>query len=378
MAMHPDYPGAASFTDSRGKTRWRFRVTRVKSISLRGAPGDAQFNSDYQCAIAGAPKRAAVKREGNQTVARSFGAAWLVYSKSSEFKNFNSATQSKHERMANAFLMARVNPDSIDTLAWRDVPVVDFKRRHVKLILSRNASTPHKAKHMLVTIRKLIVVALDEEWIETDPTWKVKHRPEYTGWRAWTDGERAKFEARHPIGGVPRAVYAAALWLGNRRSDIVTLSRNERQARRILIDSVYIEIDCFVKTIQKTGDEIAMPIAPMAADALDALPADGTYYFPGRYGECRSAKALTGDMAKWTKQAGLPAGCTLHGLRKTLGRMAAEGEATSRQSMDLLGHTTLQQAELYSRAANQLRMAKQAIDKVVTLHVANNAANTRG
>jgi integrase len=72
-------------------------------------------------------------------------------------------------------------------------------------------------------------------------------------------------------------------------------------------------------------------------------------------------------MADWTKSAGLPPGYTLHGLRKTLGKLLAEGGATTREIMDTLGHTDIQHAELYSREAEQEVLAKAGMKKVVGL-----------
>ncbi|WP_342585346.1 hypothetical protein [Aureimonas altamirensis] len=46
-------------------------------------------------------------------------------------------------------------------------------------------------------------------------------------------------------------------------------------------------------------------------------------------------------MRGWTKSADLPVGCTPHGLRKTLGRILAESDASTRQIMDVLSMKTL-------------------------------------
>lgn len=58
-------------------------------------------------------------------------------------------------------------------------------------------------------------------------------------------------------------------------------------------------------------------------------------------------------------------GCTLHGLRKTLGRLPAEGGATTRQLMGTLGHDDISHAEPYSRAAEQERLARDAMNRLV-------------
>ena len=50
-----------------------------------------------------------------------------------------------------------------------------------------------------------------------------------------------------------------------------------------------------------------------------------------------------------------------------LGKMLAEGGATTRQIMDTLGHTAIAHAELYSREADQAHLARQGMDAVVKL-----------
>lgn len=69
-------------------------------------------------------------------------------------------------------------------------------------------------------------------------------------------------------------------------------------------------------------------------------------------------------MTDWTHGAGMPKGCTLHGLRKTLGKMLVEAGATTRQLMDTLGHDDIAHAELYSRKAEQQRLARDAMTRL--------------
>jgi integrase len=69
------------------------------------------------------------------------------------------------------------------------------------------------------------------------------------------------------------------------------------------------------------------------------------------------AKALGVRMQQWTEKAGLVPGHTLHGLRKTLGKMLAESGAPTRQIMAILGHDDINHAELYTREAEQRRLA---------------------
>lgn len=54
-------------------------------------------------------------------------------------------------------------------------------------------------------------------------------------------------------------------------------------------------------------------------------------------------------------------------MRKTLGKRLAEGGASTRQLMEVLEHDDIEHAELYSREAEQIRLATEGMDKVVKL-----------
>lgn len=65
-----------------------------------------------------------------------------------------------------------------------------------------------------------------------------------------------------------------------------------------------------------------------------------------------------------TKAAGLVPGHTLHGLRKTLGKMLAENRSATRQIMAILGHDGINHAELYTRETEQHRLAADGMRKL--------------
>lgn len=345
-------PYLSSYQDRHDKTRWRFRRAG-KTISIPGVPGEPEFEESYLAAVEGRePRKAAIAALPGAMVPKSFRDAWKRVLRTPEWKGHDGATKDKNTRLAEEFLTMTVIEDVTDV--WADMLVSDFRRRHAKDILGRLSATPHKAKHVLVTIRKMIAVALDEEWIEVDPTYKISYRPEYTGWRAWTDDERQAFEAHWAIGSTPRTCYALALWLGNRRSDVATLRWDMFDWKRGI---VRVEQE-------KGGKVLILPITPMLRDTLAPLPRKGDCVLMTAYEKPFSAKSLTGTMAKWTERAGLPKGCTLHGLRKSLGKMLAETGASTRQLMEVLGHDDIEHAELYSREASQAILARDGMSKV--------------
>lgn len=161
-----------------------------------------------------------------------------------------------------------------------------------------------------------------------------------------------RFEARWPVGSTPRLVYSLALYFGHRRSDIT----------RVTPKDFLIEGATF--TQKKTSKEMWLPIHPNLQEVLERTDMTQQFVVMTQYGKPFSPKALGMRMQDWTKAAGIPAGHTLHGLRKALGKALAEGQATTRQLMDVLGHTDIAHAELYSREADQRRMAKDGMSKL--------------
>jgi len=340
-------PFASPYNDRHGKERWRYRRGKI-TRALPGRPGDPAFEAAYNNALNGRPAAGKVIRHPNQALPRTLKAAWRLATARDnlDWQKLGQSSKTMYIERAERLLAKEL----ANGMPYGDVLVTDIRRRHVKALLGGMSETPHAAYDALVVLRKMILVALDEEWIEVDPTHRLKYRPESDGHRAWTDEEREKYESRWPLGTIARTAYACALYSGPRRGDLVTFKWAD------------FEGETFPHTQQKTGKHLVLTILPPLRDALDAMPRQGDYVLGTTRGTPRAVGTLTNNFMAWTKAAGLK-GCTLHGLRKTLGKILAEEGATTRELMDTLGHSSIAHAELYSRGAEQMRMAKSALGK---------------
>jgi integrase len=366
--MTDEFPGAGSYTDRHGKTRWRFRRGK-KTIQLPGNPAENRaFEAAYMAAVEGRPLPlpAPVARLPTAVAPRSFKAAWrLLRTEDEGWKDLGPGIKEAQTRIAEHFLTMPVVDG--EPLTFGETNVADLRRRHIKALLARTSEKSvdqdnkrkrggkHAAGNLLRVIRKLVGVALDQEWIENDPTYRLTYRPAYGGWKAWPDEMLDRYEARWPIGSTPRLVYSLALYFGHRRSDVSKVRPAD------LAETVGNVVQ------QKTGKALVLPIHPNLRDVLSAIGdiEEREFVVLTAYGKPFSPKGLTVRMRQWTKAAGIPPGHTLHGLRKTLGKALAEHEATTRQLMDVLGHDSIQHAELYSREAEQKRMAVAAMEKLM-------------
>jgi hypothetical protein len=68
-------------------------------------------------------------------------------------------------------------------------------------------------------------------------------------------------------------------------------------------------------------------------------------------------------MSAAIREAGLPRRCKAHGLRKAAARRLAEAGCSASEIMAITGHKTLAEVERYTRAAEQERLARQAIKR---------------
>lgn len=341
--MTIQHPGATPYTDRHGRQRWRYRRSG-RTTALPSRPGHPSFEAAYLAAVTGQPiKPAQVRCMPGAAHPRSLRAAWQIVIMTIEWSNLAPISKANQIAVAERFLSTRIHQHEM--MRYGDLPIDELKRRHIREILARWSATPHAAAHILRLMRKLTAAALDSEWIETDPTYRIKFRPAFKGWKAWPADVRAAFERKWPLGSTPRTIYALALYQGHRRADVAAIRWSD------------LEADASSIVQQKTGKSVWIPMHSDLAVAIDAAPRRGETVIVTQYDRAFSHKALGMRMQDWTAQAGIVPGYTLHGLRKTLGKLLAEGGATTRQIMAILGHSDIAHAELYTREAEQRKLA---------------------
>lgn len=367
---HPDYPGVSSMVTRHGKTRWRYRKSGQKDVMLSGEPHTEQFDEAYQRAILG--QSAAVIQHPAAGHPRSMKAAYRLLKASREWKALDQRSRTLYQKTTE-----RVLATKFGSIEWGDGPIADLKRSHIKKILDNFAHAPHMERLVLICLRKMIMVALEEEWIENDPTYKMTRNPHTDGHKAWTPEVMAKFEARWKIGTHQRTAYALALWLGNRVSDVVRLRWSDLVTKHIAEGEEVRAIEGFEFVQHKgrsRGKSIFLPMTPMLARELAPLSRSTETVLASPRGAPYKEGTISTKMAEWCEKAGIGPGYSMHGLRKALGVKLAEADASTRQLMETLGHNNIAYAELYSREASQMRLAVQAMDKVTQVESARKRA----
>jgi integrase len=361
---HPDYPGVSSMTDRHGKTRWRLRRVGHKDVMLPGEPHSDAFDRKYQAAIVG--HEAAIVSMPGAASPKSLKAAYRILKTTEEWHELDEKSRKRYQLTIERILSISAG----EKAAVGDGPVEDLKRNHVKAILAAFRETPHMERIVLICIRKLILVAIDEEWIEVDPTYKMKRNPQTDGHKTWPAGIMAQYEARWKIGTPQRTAYALALWLGNRASDVARLRWSDLTTKYVTVGKKVRAVEGF-EFVQfkgrKHGRKIFLPMTPMLTKELAPLSRGAGTVLVGPRGKGYTSQSLSMRMREWCDKADIEPGYTMHGLRKALGVKLAEADASTRQLMEVLGHNNIAFAELYSREASQLRLAVQAMEKVTML-----------
>jgi hypothetical protein len=365
-----DYPGVSSFADRHGKQRWRFRSSGGLRVMIPGEPHTPAFDAAYQAATEGrikSVKQARIVRHPRAASPHSLLDCWFrVRNLKSWWDMLDPLTRDNYSHEIETFLDSK----SPGGGKWGDGPIEDFKPRHVRDIMEK--LTPSRARILMTVLRRMMKEAILQEWIEYDPTRvgiDLPKRRNKNGHKAWPPHFCAKFELRWPLGTTARTAYELARWMAVRRSDIALLRHDQMVTK--LIDGERVDGFLFVQHKGRNRDgafEKFHPISEMVAEAIAARPVTGDTVLAKADGSPYNMKSLSSMMRRdWAPAAGIPAGYTLHGLRKAMGGMLADAGATAHQSRDVLGHATMKEVEFYARSRDQAKAATDGMRKVVRL-----------
>jgi integrase len=180
----------------------------------------------------------------------------------------------------------------------------------------------------------------------------------------WTDEEIEQYRARWPLGTQQRLVMEFALETASRRGEVVRLGPQHLKNGRIRIERTH------------GSEDVDIPVSPDLHAACDAMPKAHLTYIVTAYGKARSKYGLGNDFAKWATEAGLPARCRLHGLKKSGMRRLAEAGNTAHELMAISGYKTLSEVQRYTEAANKKRLADSGMAKVRGQTENGNVTNT--
>lgn len=199
----------------------------------------------------------------------------------------------------------------------------------------------------------LFAWALDREWIQHSPAARIRalpggHLP------TWTEAQIATALAGldEPL----RRATVLGLYTGQRREDLCRMTWAAYDGRAIRLRQ------------GKTGQALVIPAHPELRAELDRWKEAraGVLILTDARGNGWRPEYLSDRMGKALVRLGLPNGLNVHGLRKAAARRLAEAGCSVHEIAAITGHASLSMVELYTRAADQERMASAAIARLQT------------
>jgi integrase len=172
------------------------------------------------------------------------------------------------------------------------------------------------------------------------------------GYYTWTIADVETFIERHPLGTKAHLALALLLFTGARRQDMVDFGKQHVREGWLR----YVP----KKTLYKRRTVSQKPVLPILAKIIAASPCGSLTFLETAYGKPFTDNGFGGWFRNRCDEAGLPQ-CTAHGLKKAGATLAAENGATTRQLMAMFDWTTISQAEVYTRAAEQKRLAGEGM-----------------
>jgi integrase len=338
MRRAPKY--VHGFIDRHGRPRFYFRRAGFKRVPLPGLPWSPEFMEKYQTAFDETPR---VEVGAGRTVAGTVNAVVIGYFGSAAFQNLAAASRRHYRGIIGRFRCEH-----------GDKRIAKLERRNVIAMLDAKARTPAAARDFLGCLRVLIRYAIDIGLRESDPTLGLKtakHKGD--GFRTWSEDDIAAFQSHHPIGTKPRLALELLLHTAQRRADVIRLGPQHVRGGVLSIRQ------------QKTAKTLAIPVSPALAAALDATPCKHLTFLVTEDGKPFEAMAFTKWFRRCCNAAGLQ-GYSAHGLRKAACRRLAEAGCSANEIAAISGHASLREVERYTRAADQARMARNAMARTRT------------
>lgn len=326
------------FIDRHGKPRFYFRRRGFKQKPLPGLPHSTEFLDAYQAALGATPHS---DIGASRTAPGTINALVVSYYKSDAWTHsLEEDTRKTRRRIIEKFRAK--HGDKRVALLWED---------HILKMLAE-IEKPSARRHWLKAIRGLMQAAIPS-MRKDDPTAGVAgiKLPKSRGHHTWTDAEIEQYRAHWPVGSQQRLVFEFALETVSRRGEVVRLGPQHVKNGRIRIERTHGSAD------------VDILISPELQAAFDAMPKAHLTYIVTAHGRPRSKYGLGNDFARWATEAGLPARCRMHGLKKGGMRRLAEHGNTTHELMAISGHRTLSEVQRYTEDADRKRLADSGMAK---------------
>jgi len=219
---------------------------------------------------------------------------------------------------------------------------------------------PFARNGWIKTLRSLYRFAIEAGFVDADPTAGIKKTEASLAgtMHTWSEAEVAQFEARHGVGTAARLAFALLLYSAQRASDVVRIGPQH-------VRDGFLFVRQQKTKMARQDRELRIPGHPELRRVIDATPTGQLAFLVTRYGVPFTAKGFSIRFSEWCKQAGLPDGCTAHGLRKTACVRLVQAGCSISEVMAISGHRNMAQVKTYIEKVDQQRLAETAMAPLV-------------
>jgi integrase/recombinase XerD len=330
--------------DRHGNVRCYLRMSGAPKVRLRSMPGTPEFMVEYHGALK-KDARSSSSRPGSQAKRGTFRALCVRYFSSPEYKSLDVSTSKWQRRTLEK--ICEVHGDDL---------VAHMQPRHVRKLRDELQATPAAANQRIKALRALFSWANERDETTVNPTLGVKRiRYAKKGHHTWTAAECAQYEARHPIGTKPRLAYDLLRFIAFRREDVVRIGHQHIWNDRVQYRQA--------KNEDRNPIDVDIPVHPQLAATLKASKTGSMTFLLTEFGRAFTPNGFGNKFKDWCRQADLPH-CSAHGLRKATATALAEAGATPHEIMAITGHQTLEEVEVYTKAADRKKTADAAMAKL--------------
>lgn len=319
-------------------------------MRLKGVPGSAEFNASYEAAHSADPTR---EKKTEKSL------DWLCdwYFKSSLFASFEPYTRRRKRAVLNEICDIRLG-EAKGAARLGELPFAKMSKSAVRKLRDLKAATPEAANYRLKQVAALFSWAVKNEIAASNPAAGIeKIETGSTGYYTWSERDLDAFEAYWPIGSRARLAFDVMIYLGVRRSDAVRLGpQQESRDGRSITFQVW-------KGRKKYAKTLTLPILAPLRHSIDSSQVGETYLLTQAGKPHASGDSFGNWFRDCCREAGLPE-CSPHGLRKAAAVRCAEAGATEHELMAMFGWDDPAMARVYTRMAEQKRMARSAAEKM--------------
>jgi integrase len=332
--LNSDLPRYASrFSDRHGKARIRFRRTGWQSRYAEHLPGSAEFTQEYHNWLENAQNvREKVVKE------KSFDDLIARFYRSSNWTRIKPTTQGTYRGELERFR---------SKYGTRSCATMDAQ--NVDRLMADMAKTPSAANNLKKRLSQLFDFAILLGWRKDNPAKAVRSlKTTSKGFKTWQEKHIAAFEARWPVGSMPRLAFDLALYTAQRRSDVRVMGPQHVKDGKISVLQL------------KTDKRLRLPIHPKLKASMAATASGHLAYIVTARGlPFRTNNSFGMWFMRACREAGLE-GYAMHGLRKAASRRMAEMGLSNQLIKSITGHSSDAEVARYTREAAQELMADEA------------------